>query len=73
MTDATQPQTVYMVRDGIDLKQVTLDEYCDAFNRGEPTFVAYPQLAESEEPFDVSDWQPVGYTSDIPEAFRRQP
>lgn len=42
MTDATQAQTTYGVRDGDTFKQVSYDEYCDAFDQGLPVFVMYP-------------------------------
>lgn len=34
--------------------------------------IAFRPVSEDER-VDVSDWQAVGYTSDIPDAFRRQP
>ena len=34
--------------------------------------IAFRPVSEDER-VDVSDWQEVGYTSNIPEAFRRQP
>lgn len=34
--------------------------------------IAFEPVSEDER-VDVSEWRTIGYSSDIPEAFRRQP
>lgn len=69
-----QPDVTYLVRDGDGFKRVTNEGYCEAFNRGEPVFAAYDPVVPPPEMLDwPTGWTEVGSTSDIPEAFRRQP
>ena len=72
-----EPGVTYLVRDGEGYKRVTNDEYCAAINRGEPAFAAYEPVKPAVKPmapdWDALGWTRIGATSDVPEAFRRQP
>jgi hypothetical protein len=56
----------YFVRVGTvgPLREVTFEEYRDAFNSGESVFVAYDPVEPSEEPADWAGWKEIGLTVD---------
>lgn len=65
MSEPSNPTT------GISIQVVTSLDDPD-LDLSKAWMIAFEPVSEDER-VDVSEWRTVGYSSDIPEAFRRQP